>query len=129
MRAHLRPWPRLDEGTALARAGVHAMMDCSDGLAIDLRRLAAASGVRVVLDLERVPLGPAVTEVFPTPREAAVAGGEDYELIVALPPGRTVPGVTLHPVGRVVAGPPGLEVMCGGTPVPLARLGWDHDLA
>ena len=48
--AHRRPWPRLAEGVAARGAGVRAMMDVSDGVGIDLHRLADASGVGFVLD-------------------------------------------------------------------------------
>ena len=53
--AHRRPWPRLDEGMAARGAGVHAMMDLSDGLGLDLHRFADASGVGFELDDCRSP--------------------------------------------------------------------------
>jgi thiamine-monophosphate kinase len=80
--AHMRPPLRLAEGRELARTA-HALMDISDGLAADVPRLAAASGVRCVVDLDRVPCFDGVT-----PEQAAV-GGEDYELLAATAdPGR-----------------------------------------
>jgi len=73
--AHRHPWARLDEGDAARRAGASAMIDVSDGLLLDLSRLADASGVGFVLDT--VPVAGAAT------LEDALGGGEDYELVVA----------------------------------------------
>ncbi len=73
--AHRRPWPRLAEGMAARGAGVHAMMDLSDGLGIDLHRMADASGVG--FELRDVPVGDGATI------DEAISGGEDYELLMA----------------------------------------------
>ncbi len=79
--AHRRPRALLAEGRAARGAGARAMMDLSDGLGIDLHRLADASGVGFALD--SVPVAEGAT------REEAISGGEDYELVVAAPdPGR-----------------------------------------
>jgi thiamine-monophosphate kinase len=79
--AHRRPWPLLSEGLAARGARAHAMMDLSDGLGLDLHRLADASGVGFVLD--EVPVAPGATF------DEAVSGGEDYELLIATDdPGR-----------------------------------------
>jgi thiamine-monophosphate kinase len=82
VRRHLRPEPRLAEGKALAEAGARAMIDLSDGLATDAGHVAAASGVRVNVELARVPRAPGVSP------EEAVTGGDDYELLFAIPPER-----------------------------------------
>ena len=78
-RRFARPVPRIAAGRWLARRGARAMIDISDGLAGDAGHLAAASGVAVAVELERVPCWPRVTPL------AAVRSGEEYELLVAMP--------------------------------------------
>jgi thiamine-monophosphate kinase len=75
-QSYRRPTARLREGEVARRAGAHAMIDVSDGLALDLHRLADASGVGFTLD--DVPVAEGAT------LEEALGGGEDYELVIAV---------------------------------------------
>jgi thiamine-monophosphate kinase len=123
VRAHRRPEARLTEGVAARTAGAAAMIDVSDGLSIDLHRMADASGVGFHLD--SVPTAPGAT------KDEALSGGEDYELIVATKDAAALTAVfteeRLRPpivMGRCMAdrGDRRLE----GDPLP--RIGWEHRL-
>ena len=106
----VRPPLRLVEGRELARHA-HALLDISDGLAVDAGHLAARSGVRCVVDLERVPLADGA--------ELDDLGfGEDYELLAAVAePGR------FTEIGRCEEGD-GVAFFLEGRPHELT--GWDH---
>ena len=123
--AHRRPVARVREGRALLTAGAHAAIDLSDGLASDVRRLAEASGVGVELSV--VPTAPEakrIAEARGWDAEAmTLGGGEDMELLVALPPGVEGAG-NLVPIGRVVD--EGLWLLRDGERVRLPDVGWDH---
>jgi thiamine-monophosphate kinase len=122
-----RPAARLGPARWLARQGARSAVDVSDGIVADVAHLAAASGVRAVVDLDRLPLVRGAD-----PREAA-RSGEEYELAVSCPAELDVGrfeaewGVRLTEVGRVeeAAGGAGVEVRLGGARVDLAP-GYDH---
>ena len=105
---HRRPDPRVRLGMAMGRArAAKAAMDLSDGLADGLRQIAAASRVGVRIDGDSLPIDPGAREWWShrgiDPEIAAVRGGDDYELLFAVPPKS---GGALRSVRRHVSDPP-----------------------
>lgn len=129
-----RPVPHILAGRWLGAGGARAMLDLSDGLAGDAGHMAAASGVALEIELERVPVAP---EAEPearrlglSPQQFAAEGGEDFELLVAMPPDFDQAALftqqcdlALTRVGRVLAGT-GARFLQQGRPVALK--GFDH---
>jgi thiamine-monophosphate kinase len=125
--AHRRPRARLAEGAAARAAGATAMIDVSDGLASDLRHLAAASGVGVVV--EKVPVAVGVSRVSDEPELLALGGGEDYELVFAAPDRDRVATVFVElglglplEIGFCTADPSERRLRDGALP----DVGWEH---
>jgi thiamine-monophosphate kinase len=123
-----RPVARLSMGAWCAANGATAAIDLSDGLVADAGHIAAASAVRLEMELARIPVlgGLAATE--------ALASGEEYELLVTGPAGMAEAAKaarigTLTPIGRVAAPPvgegPGVIVRDGPQRVD-PPAGYDH---
>jgi thiamine-monophosphate kinase len=140
VRRHLRPEPRLAFGAALARAGLAtAGMDVSDGLSRDLARLCASSGVGAAVSPAALPVLPTTVRsarlLGRDPLEAALHGGEEYELlftakrqdgerVAAL--GRRL-GLPVVAIGRVAARRAGVTLIDGGgVRHPFAAGTWEH---
>lgn len=134
-----RPVARVGEAEILARTGATAMMDLSDGLAIDLPRLCRSSGVGARVALGKVPVADALergagalgVEALPL----ALSGGEDYELLATMPRDAVETaraglfeafGTKLSDVGEIVEGSGVEAVRDDGSTSPLEPAGWDH---
>jgi thiamine-monophosphate kinase len=121
--AHRRPWPRLREGMAARGAHVHAMIDLSDGIGIDLHRLADASDVGFALT--------ALPVAEDASAEEAVSGGEDYELLIATNDPRRLRmmfldrGLAAPITIGVVEADPAVRTLEG---TPFERRGFEHEL-
>lgn len=139
LAAHLRPIPRLAEGTLARQAGVHAMMDLSDGLASDLPKLMNASGVGAVIRESAIPVHPSARRWAEAhgenPALFAIAGGEDYELLINASPEvastlleriPTETGTPLTVIGEIVADRGIWLQRASGEREPLRVQGWDH---
>jgi thiamine-monophosphate kinase len=128
------PTPRISFGS-LARGIASAAIDLSDGLAGDLPKLSMASGTAAHVDVARLPLSPAMQAVVPPSqaREFALAAGDDYELLIAVPPQRVDElaaaarqlNLTFTPIGELRPGS-GVTWACEGRPFTAPRHGYDH---
>ena len=96
--AHQCPEPRSDTGQWLARCGmVHCMMDLSDGLSADLPRMCIASGVGAEIQPSVLPAFPQARSWECDPTELALHGGEDFELLFAVPGSKKLLFEELYP--------------------------------
>jgi len=132
--------PRVNEALLLNdRFRLHAGMDISDGLAIDLSRLAQESGVGAIVQTERVPIHEDARRLADrhddvlTPLEHALGDGEDFELLLAVPPDEALRmlaqqplGVPLSDIGEFTAEPGLWRREAGGPIRPLTASGWEH---
>jgi thiamine-monophosphate kinase len=139
---HLNFTPRVNEALWLVEhAEVHAVIDVSDGLSLDLSRLAEASNCGAVLDLSAIPIAASAEQLARERNDGATAlahalsDGEDFELILAVPPGeaerltRQQPlGVLLSDVGLFCDEPGLWGRAADGVRKPLVPRGWEHRL-
>lgn len=131
------PQPR----TALASAvrdHAHAAMDVSDGLAGDLAKICGASGVSATIDVARIPLSAAAASLVAggaVSIEAIVAGGDDYEILCAIPKDRFkafveaagIAGIAVTAIGTMMAGKPVPKFLdATGREITLQRLSYSH---
>jgi thiamine-monophosphate kinase len=136
LRRHLRPRARVEAGRILAPVA-HAMTDVSDGLAWELKELLESGGMGAQIVAERIPVDRATRFVAELagadPLEWALYGGEDYELLAALPPDAVeaagqalgARGLALTAIG-VVTADAGLRLERPGGEVPLDVHRFDH---
>lgn len=144
VKKHLDPVPRLEAGRALAKAGLPtAMMDISDGVALDLKRLCVESGKSAVISLSSLPVSDELKAYGEKTGKSplldfALTGGEDYELIFTSPETnlRKIAalskrlGVPMTPVGKIRGKRKDGSVVTvlgeDGEPLKLKRLGFEH---
>src|ERR687892_271003 len=126
------PQPRLALGQAL-RGVASAAIDISDGLVADLGHILEASGVGAELRAGALPLSPAVRDL-PGARNAALAGGDDYELLFTAPPERRAEiaalsrqlALPLTPIGEIGAGSNLSILDATGQAIEPPSKGWQH---
>lgn len=133
--AHVRPSPRVSLGQALLDAGVRCCMDLSDGLAGDLPKILQASRMGATINLDSLPVLPAVRALFPdTWMDLALHGGEDYELLCTIPPSilddvqqaASDAGATLTLIGEITEDTGITWRDARGLPLDLSSTAWDH---
>ncbi len=133
LRAFLDPVPRVRLGRELARGGLAtAMIDMSDGLSVDLRHLCEESRCGADVDLQALPISPELRLFERRPENRALHGGEDYQLLFAVPPRRLakISGLRkrhgLSQIGEFRKGK-GIIVLDGrGRRRPLESRGFEH---
>ncbi len=130
---HLTFRPRVAEAAALAsQYDLHAMIDLSDGLSVDLAHVCEASGVGADVAAGSVPIHPDARGLD-DPLAAALGDGEDYELLLTAPPAEADRllrdprlGVPVSRIGTIVAGRELTLVHADGRREAIQPSGWEH---
>jgi len=136
LRRHRTPEPRCEAGVWLAQSGlVRCMMDLSDGLSMDLPRMCSASGVGAEIELSNLPVFAKARLWDCDPVQLALHGGEDYELLFAVPEAKSrllerkypsrFPKITK--IGKLIQNPKQISILePGGKRRALPERGYDH---
>jgi thiamine-monophosphate kinase len=128
----LHPTPRLAEGLLLVEQGVKTAIDISDGLVADLNQICKASQVGARLEVERVPIEPALKTAFGEKAlELALSGGEDYELLFTASSEivervKKAASGPITAIGEITAGKGVTLIGKQGKPFALKKAGWEH---
>ncbi len=132
---HLRPEPRVEWGRKIVLSGcAHAMIDVSDGLSSDLFHICEQSRVGALIAAEKVPLSyqlcKSAVYLRNPPIHYALSGGEDYELLFTVPPGKIgklqTLGLPLTEIGEITRTRKILIVDSQGKKKPFEPSGFDH---
>jgi thiamine-monophosphate kinase len=134
-KAHLQPFPRIDEGKILRELGVKTAIDISDGLLADLSHICDASQVKATVKKDLVPVHPLLKSCFSEDKytQFILTGGEDYELLFTAP-GSIIELVKekiscpVTTIGEITGGAPGqVDVVDNANETNgLKSMGWDH---
>jgi len=138
--AHNRPPLFIDEAQFLAKSpAVHAMIDLSDGIQSDAKHIARRSGVRLEIDIGRLPLSSGLREICDrfswSTEELALTAGEDYGLLFTIGKSETENvqaafekkfGYSFTTIGCVKEGSPELWIMSDGEKIDPGKTGFDH---
>ena len=133
-KAFLQPYPRVAEGQILVKHGVRAAIDISDGLLSDLNHICQVSRVSARIEIDRVPVQPAVKANFGDKAlELALSGGEDYELLFTASADivdkvKAAAACPITVIGEITNDQPGKITLVDsqGDPVALPKAGWEH---
>jgi thiamine-monophosphate kinase len=133
-RAHFKPVPKVKEGQILIEQGVKTAIDISDGLVVDLDHVCESSKVNAKINIEQVPVHPAVRASFPNYQELALCGGEDYELLftadeATIARAKQVLDCPVTIIGDVTAEELAKRVTVvdsAGNIIPYRKSGWEH---